>query len=180
MGFLLNLPLDDWIDPQDLHQLISRVREEGLVLLFRERVSLGLVKTAIKRLRKKHIQPHKSFRDVNMIGGGGLCSGTCVAVAPTRVIGGLPRDRASTVADGLRTGCSTRTQAILDDHDVERIVVDETDIIEAMRVVWARTKQVIEPSAAVAFAAARAAGLDGARVGIVCSGGNVDLDALPW
>jgi len=117
---------------------------------------------------------------VTPIGGGGLCSGTCVAVAPTRVIGGLPRDRASTVADGLRTGCSTRTQAILNDHDVERIVVDEADIIEAMRVVWARTKQVIEPSAAVAFAAARAAGLDGARVGIVCSGGNVDLDALPW
>jgi threonine dehydratase len=117
---------------------------------------------------------------VTPIGGGGLCSGTCVAVAPTRVIGGLPRDRASTVADGLRTGCSTRTHAILDDHDVERIVVDEADIIEAMRVVWARTKQVIEPSAAVAFAAARAAGLDGARVGIVCSGGNVDLDALSW
>jgi len=117
---------------------------------------------------------------VTPIGGGGLCSGTCVAVAPTRVIGGLPCDRASTVADGLRTGCSARTQAILDDHDVERIVVDEAEIIEAMRVVWARTKQVIEPSAAVAFAAARAAGLDGAQVGIVCSGGNVDLDALPW
>ena len=117
---------------------------------------------------------------VTPIGGGGLCSGTCVAVAPTRVIGGLPRDRASTVADGLRTGCSARTQAILDDHDVERIVVDEAAIVEAMRVVWARTKQVIEPSAAVAFAAAHAARLDGARVGIICSGGNVDLDALPW
>jgi threonine dehydratase len=117
---------------------------------------------------------------VTPIGGGGLCSGTCVAVAPTRVIGGLPRDRASTVADGLRTGCSPRTQAILDDHDVERIVVDEAAIVEAMRVVWARTKQVIEPSAAVAFAAAHAARLDGARVGIICSGGNVDLDALPW
>ena len=49
-----------------------------------------------------------------------------------------------------------------------------------MRVVWERTKQLIEPSAAVAFAAARAARLDGARVGIICSGGNVDLDALPW
>jgi threonine dehydratase len=117
---------------------------------------------------------------VTPVGGGGLCSGTCVAVAPIRVIGGSPRDRASTVADGLRTGCSARTEAILHEHDVEQIVVDEAAIIEAMRVVWARTKQVIEPSAAVAFAAARAARLDGARVGIICSGGNVDLDALPW
>ena len=49
-----------------------------------------------------------------------------------------------------------------------------------MRIVWERMKQVIEPSAAVAFAAARAAQLDGARVGIICSGGNVDLAALPW
>ena len=53
-------------------------------------------------------------------------------------------------------------------------------IVEAMRVVWGRTKQLIEPSAAAAFAAARASGLDGARVGVICSGGNVDLDALPW
>ena len=49
-----------------------------------------------------------------------------------------------------------------------------------MRVVWERTKQLIEPSSAVAFAAARAARLDGARVGVISSGGNVDLDALPW
>lgn len=117
---------------------------------------------------------------VTPIGGGGLCSGTCVAVAPIRVIGGTPRDRASTVADGLRTGCSARTKAILDEHGVEQIAVDEAAIVEAMRVVWERTKQVIEPSAAVAFAAAYAARLDHARVGIICSGGNVDLDALPW
>jgi threonine dehydratase len=117
---------------------------------------------------------------VTPVGGGGLCSGTCVAVAPMRVIGGSPRDRASTAADGLRTGCSARTEAILHEHHVEPLVVDEAAIIEAMRVVWERTKQLIEPSAAVAFAAAHASGLDGARVGIICSGGNVDLDALPW
>ena len=86
----------------------------------------------------------------------------------------------STIADGLRTGCSPRTEAILRDHGVEQIVVDEPDVVEAMRAVWERTKQLIEPSSAVAFAAARAADLDGARVGIICSGGNVDLDALPW
>lgn len=117
---------------------------------------------------------------VTPIGGGGLCSGTCVAVAPLRVIGGSPGDRAGGIADGLRAGCSETTAAILRTHGVEEIIVDETDIVEAMRVVWERTKQVVEPSAAVAFAAARAAQLDGARVGIVCSGGNLDLRALPW
>ena len=117
---------------------------------------------------------------VTPIGGGGLCSGTCVAIAPVRVVGGSPRDRASTVADGLRTGLSACTEGILRTHDVEQIVVDEAAVVDAMRVVWERTKQLIEPSAAVAFAAARAAALDGARVGIICSGGNVDLGALPW
>lgn len=117
---------------------------------------------------------------VTPIGGGGLCSGTCIAVAPLRVIGGSPRDRVSTIADGLRTGLSARTKAILREHGVEQLVVDEPSVVDAMRAVWERTKQVIEPSAAVAFAAARAAALDGLRVGIICSGGNVDLDALPW
>jgi threonine dehydratase len=96
----------------------------------------------------------------------------------------LPRDRVSTRADGLRTGVSGRTGAILREHGVDRIIVDEPEIVAAMRVVWERTKQLIEPSAAVAFAAARAAALqgelDGARVGVICSGGNVDLDALSW
>ena len=117
---------------------------------------------------------------ITPVGGGGLGSGTCIAVAPRRVIGASPLDRTATVADGLRTGCSDRTERILAAHGVERVAVDDEAAVEAMRVVWQRTKQLIEPSAAVAFAAARAAGLDGARVGIICSGGNVDLDALPW
>jgi threonine dehydratase len=117
---------------------------------------------------------------VTPIGGGGLCSGTAIAVAPRRVLGAAPRDRAATRADGLRTGCSARTEKILRGHGVEQVVVEEPALIDAMRAVWERTKQVIEPSAAVAFAAARSAALDGARVGIICSGGNVDLDALPW
>ncbi len=117
---------------------------------------------------------------VTPVGGGGLCSGTCIAVAPVPVIGGSPRDRAHGMADGLRTGCSERTQSILDRHGVRHVVVDDDAVVEAMRAVWERTKQLIEPSAAVAFAAARTADLDGARIGIICSGGNVDLDTLPW
>src|SRR5439155_10834959 len=101
-------------------------------------------------------------------------------VAPLRVLGASPRDRSATIADGLRTGCSPRTEAILGAHGVEVVLVDDSATIEAMRAVWQRTKQLIEPSAAVAFAATRSAALDGARVGIVCSGGNADIDALPW
>ena len=70
-------------------------------------------------------------------------------------------------------------KAILRAHDVEQIVVDDAAVVDAMRVVWERTKQLIEPSAAVAFARPAPRDLDGARVGIICSGGNVDLDALP-
>jgi threonine dehydratase len=115
---------------------------------------------------------------ITPIGGGGLCSGTCVAVGGrARVIGASPVDRGVTIADGLRTGTSPVTDAII---TAEQVTVPEAAIVEAMRDVWERAKQVIEPSAAVAFAAARAAQLDGQRVAIICSGGNVDLDALPW
>jgi threonine dehydratase len=110
---------------------------------------------------------------VTPIGGGGLASGTCHAAANMRIVGGHPVDRTATIADGLRTGCSDRTNAILDAHDVRRIAIPEADIIDAMERVRECTGEVIEPSAAVAFAAARAAGLAGARVGIISSGGNV-------
>jgi threonine dehydratase len=135
------------------------------------------------------------------VGGGGLCGGTSLAVhglrPDARIVGGEPANAddaaqslatgvrqparpPSTIADGLLTSLSDRTFAILRDH-VERIVtVSEEEIAAAMRVVWERTKQLIEPSAAVAFAATRAAGFEGARVGIIASGGNVDLDALPF
>jgi len=95
------------------------------------------------------------------------------------------RDRRVRRATGARRvptdfapAVSSRTGAIpAYEHDVEQILVDEPEIVAAMRVVWERTKQLIEPSAAVAFAAARAAGpwdgkLAGARVGVICSGGQ--------
>lgn len=133
------------------------------------------------------------------VGGGGLLSGTSIAVhglhSDVRVIGAEPAradDAArslrsgertpplppATIADGLLTGLSDRTFAILREHVEQIVTVEEDEIVEATRMVWERAKQVIEPSAAVAFAAARAARLDGARVGIVVSGGNVDLAAL--
>jgi threonine dehydratase len=135
------------------------------------------------------------------VGGGGLLSGTSIAVhglqPRVRVVGAEPAradDAArslrtgtrqppcppATMADGLLTGLSDRTFAILREHVDDIVTVDEDEIVVAMRIVWERTKQVIEPSAAVAVAAVRRAALSGARVGIILSGGNVDLDALPW
>jgi threonine dehydratase len=65
---------------------------------------------------------------------------------------------------------------VLAEHVETIVTVSEDEIVEAMHFVWSRTKQLIEPSAAVAVAAVRAADLAGARVGIILSGGNCDLD----
>jgi threonine dehydratase/serine racemase len=139
------------------------------------------------------------------IGGGGLMSGTCVAArgvsasirlfaaeplgaddAARSLASGIlqPQDSAKTIADGLLTGMSERTWEVVRDH-VERVVtVSEQQIISAMQLVWERMKIVIEPSAAVAVAAALSAEFKAApalrRVGVILSGGNVDLAKLPW
>ncbi|MDZ4827459.1 MAG: pyridoxal-phosphate dependent enzyme [Actinomycetota bacterium] len=130
------------------------------------------------------------------VGGGGLLSGTSIAVhgvsPETRVLGGEPlraddaaRSLATgtlqpplpptTIADGLLTGLSERTFTILREHVEQVVTVTEEDIVAAMLMIWERAKQVIEPSAAVAVAATRAAHLGGARVGIILSGGNVSF-----
>ena len=137
------------------------------------------------------------------VGGGGLLSGTCIAVhglnPAVRVYGGEPeraddarqsieRDRlvpvgpTDTIADGLRTSLSELTFGILRVHVAGIATVAEEEIINAMRFVWERMKLVIEPSAAVPLAACARLHHDlaGRRVGIVLSGGNVDLAALPW
>ncbi len=110
---------------------------------------------------------------VTPVGGGGLSSGTCLAVAPVRVLGASPVDRTATIADGLRTGTSSITQSILDAHGVEIVAIPETEIVAAVQTVQELLGETIEPSAAVAFAAVRATHLDDLRVGIICSGGNV-------
>ncbi len=138
------------------------------------------------------------------VGGGGLLSGTAIAVSERRprasVIGVEPcaaddtfrsfragrivRAPAppATIADGLRTGIGELTFPIIKER-VERIVtVSEEAIAAAMRTALERLKLVVEPSAAVPLAAALDGALDlrGRRTGIVLSGGNVDFDSLPW
>jgi threonine dehydratase len=130
------------------------------------------------------------------IGGGGLGSGTCIAVhgldTAVRVIGAepdgaddaarslvaghvIPQVAPDTIADGLRTSLSERTFAVLSQHLETIVTVPDDETLDAMQFVWERMKLVIEPSAAVAVAAARRADVAGARVGIILSGGNVTL-----
>jgi threonine dehydratase/serine racemase len=96
----------------------------------------------------------------------------------------LPQTDPRTVADGLRTSLGDLTWPIVRDR-VERVItVTDEEIVAAMRLLWERAKLMVEPSSAVAFAAVLTddfRGLAGlGRVGIVLSGGNVDLDHLPW
>jgi threonine dehydratase len=137
------------------------------------------------------------------VGGGGLAAGTALALAGAapgcRLVLAEPSGAAETrdslargervtdfvpdtLCDGLRGTLGQPGFEILRAHGAEVLVVDDADTVAAMRLAWQRMKQVIEPSSAIALAAvlghpARFAGL---RVGVVLSGGNVDLDALPW
>jgi len=140
---------------------------------------------------------------ITPVGGGGLLSGTALAVQgvspKTRVIGAepaaaddafrsfttgtlVPSGNPKTIADGLRTSLGPNTFPLVRTHVTEIVTTSEEAIVRAMRLVWERIKVVIEPSAAVPLAAIMEGKLDikGKRVAIVLSGGNVDLDALPW
>ncbi len=85
-----------------------------------------------------------------------------------------------TIADGLLTSLSPRTFAIISANVTRIATVSEAEIVAAMRFVWERLKFVVEPSAAVGVAVALRGELEGRRVGIVLTGGNVDLSHLPW
>ncbi len=94
----------------------------------------------------------------------------------------------NTIADGLRTALSQRTFNVLRAHADDIVTVSEASIVEAMRLLWSRLNIVVEASAAVPLAALLEQKLNteggprigGPRIGIILSGGNVDLDALPW
>src|SRR6266700_2498522 len=137
------------------------------------------------------------------VGGGGLLSGTAVAAKSMRPkikvmsvepanaddaaqsfrAGRLIRtEKKFTIADGLRTNVGAPNFEIIQRHVDDIVTVSEEAIITAMRTIWETMKIIIEPSAAVPYAAIVEGKIDigGKRVGIVLTGGNVDLDALPW
>ena len=137
------------------------------------------------------------------VGGGGLISGTAIAATETRngirVIAGepemaddaylsmqlkeiVPSTNPKTIADGLLTSLGKITFPIIQGRVEQIITASESAIIESMKFIWERAKIIIEPSAAVAVAVLWEGKIDLSRlkVGIILSGGNVDLEKLPW
>jgi threonine dehydratase len=137
------------------------------------------------------------------VGGGGLLCGTAVATKSMRpkikVIAVEPAnaddaaqsfragrrivtEKKFTIADGLRTNVGAPNFPIIQRYVDDIVTVSEEAIISAMRTIWDTMKIIIEPSAAVPYAAIMEDKIDigGKRVGIILTGGNVDLDALPW
>ena len=137
------------------------------------------------------------------VGGGGLLSGTALAtkaLSPaTRVIAAepagaddayrslaagqiVPSVAPKTIADGLLTSLGTLTFPIIRQHVEQIVIVSEQAIVESMHFVWERAKLVVEPSGATPVAVLWEGKIDlrGLRVGVILSGGNVDLTHLPW
>jgi|SRR5262249_51325909 len=137
------------------------------------------------------------------VGGGGLLSGTAIAAKSMRpqinVIGLEPEnaddaaqsfragrrlvtEKNFTIADGLRTNIGEPNFAIVQQYVGDILTVSEEAIVSAMRTIWETMKILIEPSAAVPYAAIQESKIDvgGKSVGIILTGGNVDLDSLPW
>jgi threonine dehydratase len=137
------------------------------------------------------------------VGGGGLLSGTAIAVSAlspgTKIIGAEPRAaddahralragrilpsvKPRTIADGLLTSLGELTFPIIRKKVEDIVTVSEEAIVAAMRAAWERMKIVVEPSAAVPLGAvlSRREAVPGRRIGVILSGGNVDLSKLPW
>jgi threonine dehydratase len=149
----------------------------------------------------------EDYRDLDTIiapvGGGGLLSGTALAAhyfsPSTNVIAAepagaddayqsfyqkkiIPSVNPDTIADGLRTSLGSLTFPIIRRLVSDILTVNDQATIEAMKLVWERMKIIIEPSSAVALAIVlkQKHRFEGQRIGIIISGGNVDLMHLPW
>jgi len=140
---------------------------------------------------------------VARVGGGGMISGTCLTlstVAPeVEIIAAEPEqaddaarsfkaghiiadDAPQTIADGLKVPLKELTWHFVSNHVTDILTASEQDIIDAMKLTWARMKIVMEPSCAVPLAVIlrNKDRFVGKRVGVIITGGNVDLDTLPW
>lgn len=137
------------------------------------------------------------------IGGGGMVSGTCLTLAglaPHIAVYAAEPEQADdahrslkaghiiaddapvTVADGLKVPLKDLTWHFVRNHVEDILTVSEAEIVAAMQLIWKRLKIVMEPSSAVALAAVlkNRPVFAGKRVGVIITGGNVDLDKLPW
>ena len=138
---------------------------------------------------------------ITPVGGGGLLAGTALSAhhfnPHCKVIGAEPmgaddafrslaageildNENTTTIADGLRTKLGDQNFPIIQELVEKIVLVDEQEIIDAMRLVWERMKMIIEPSSAVALAPILRGEFKSKKVGIIISGGNVDLNNLPF
>lgn len=141
---------------------------------------------------------------ITPVGGGGLIAGTALAAKAfgketIQVIGGEPLEAddafrslqsgqiecnktTDTIADGLRTQLGDITFPIIKDQVTSIVRVRENEIVSSMRLIWERMKIIVEPSSAVALAVLikERPSFAGKKVGIILSGGNVDLNNLPF
>jgi threonine dehydratase len=140
---------------------------------------------------------------ITPVGGGGLLSGTAIAAKGLRpsikVYGAepagaddayrslraghiIPQTDPHTIADGLRSSLGDKTFAVLSSTVDQIETASEEAMVRAMRLLWDKLKMIVEPSSAVPLAMLleRKISLDKLRVGVILSGGNVDLDRLPW
>ena len=149
----------------------------------------------------------QEYPDLNAVfapvGGGGLIAGTAIAAryfgADCKVIGAEPFEvddayrsfhsgkiesntTTNTIADGLKTELGNNTLPVILEYVTDIVRVTEEEIVSAMRLIWERMKIVVEPSSAVALAGVLRdkAKYKGQKVGIILSGGNVDLGKLPF
>ena len=139
------------------------------------------------------------------IGGGGLMSGTCITtrslLTKAKLFGAepkgaddayrslkegrmLPQENPNTICDGLLTSMGENTWNILKDHLNDIYTVSDDEVIKAMKLIWERMKIIIEPSCATPVAVVMGAEfkqLDGIeKIGIILTGGNIDLSKLPF
>lgn len=180
-----------------VEEIIARTRATPLHPSNQMDVIIGQGTAAMELLEK---QPDLEII-IAPVGGGGLLAGTALAVhhfAPNcKVIGAEPEgaddayrslrsgriesnDNPQTIADGLRTMLGDQNFPIIKELVSEIKLVSEEEILNAMKFVWERMKMIIEPSSAVAVAPVLRGDFKGKKVGVIISGGNVDLNNIPF
>lgn len=168
-------------------------------MLFRSNIIKGQATAA-----KEIYEEEKGFDFIiTPVGGGGLLSGTALSskyLSPgTKVIGAEPKGaddafrslrdgkihpsvKPNTIADGLLTSLSERTFGVIRSYVDEIITVSDESIIRAMRLIWERMKIIVEPSSAITLAAImeNKEKFVNSKTAAILTGGNVDLEKLPW
>ncbi|WP_025764552.1 pyridoxal-phosphate dependent enzyme [Dyadobacter tibetensis] len=190
--------------PEDREAVVARIVAETGATFIHPFNHYGVMEgqaTVAKEMIEDSTEPFDYL--LAPVGGGGLLSGTALSAhyfsKNTLVIGAEPEGAADavlslqsgsiqkapyvdTIADGLLTYLGDKTFPVIHKFVSEIVLVSDQEIVEAMRLIWERMKLVVEPSGAVTLAAIirHKKLFEGKRVGVIVSGGNVDLGNLPF